>query len=94
MPVIGVRELRERTAEVLHEVRDQKAEYVITYQGRPIALLLPVDEKVLEEAVVQAAKQNVTGRWESYARTAGQVRQNWPAQEDTQELLDDIRDKS
>ena len=52
MPLIGVRELRERTAEVMRRVREEKTEYVITHQGRPTALLLPVDEGAVEAAIV------------------------------------------
>jgi prevent-host-death family protein len=36
MPLIRVRELRERTSEVLRQVREEQTEYVITYQGRPL----------------------------------------------------------
>jgi prevent-host-death family protein len=72
MPLVGVRELRERTSEVLRQVREEGVEYVITYQGRPIAMLLPVDA-------------------ETYAQLAEQVRQAWPAEQSTQDLLDEIR---
>ena len=54
MPLIGVRELREHTAEVLRRVREEKAEYVITYQGHPIALLLPVNTEAIEAATLEA----------------------------------------
>lgn len=91
MPVIGVRELRERATEVLRLVREERAEYVITYQGRPVALLTPVDAEAIEAAVVQAAKQSAVGAWEGYARLAEQIRQAWPAGQGTQDLLDEIR---
>ena len=91
MPLVGVRELRERTSEVLRQVREEGVEYVITYQGRPIAMLLPVDAERVEAAMVQASKRSVTGGWETYAQVAEQVRQAWPAEQSTQELLDEIR---
>jgi prevent-host-death family protein len=91
MPLIGVRDLRQRTAEVLRRVREEKAEYVVTYQGRPIALLLPVDAEVVEAAVLDASKKAVVGGWEAYARVTEKVRQAWPAERDTQEVLDEIR---
>jgi prevent-host-death family protein len=62
MPVIGVRELQERTAEVLGQVHEQKAEYVITHQGRPVAVLLPVNAEVVEAAMVPAGQRSVVGR--------------------------------
>ena len=91
MPLIGVRELRERTSEVLRRVREEKAEYVVTYQGRPIAMLLPVNAERIEAAMVQAGKGNVTGGWETYAQMAQELCQAWPAEQSTQDLLDEIR---
>jgi len=49
MPTVGVRELKNRASEILRTVREQGAEYVITHQGRPTAVLLPVDEDALED---------------------------------------------
>jgi prevent-host-death family protein len=91
MPLIGVRELRNRTSEVLRQVREEGAEYVVTYQGRPIAVLLPVDEERIEAVMVQVGKQSMTGGWEAYAQLAEQTREAWPAEKRTQELLNEIR---
>jgi prevent-host-death family protein len=52
MPKVGVRELKNRTSEILRAVREEGTEYVITYQGRPMAVLLPVDEEDLEDYVL------------------------------------------
>ena len=52
MPRVGVRELKNRTSEILRSVREERAEYVITYQGRPSAVLLPIDEEDLEDYVL------------------------------------------
>lgn len=68
MPVIGVRELREHTSEVLRQVREDSAEYVITHQGRPVALILPINPEAVEEAMVEASKANLVGGVEAYAR--------------------------
>jgi len=91
MPLIGVRELREHTTEVLRHVREEKAEYVVTYQGRPIALLLPVNMETMEAAMIEAGKQSVVGGWEAYARLAEQARKVWLTEQSSQDLLDEIR---
>lgn len=52
MPKVGVRELKNRTSEILRAVREEGAEYIITYQGRPAAVLLPIDEEELEDYVL------------------------------------------
>jgi prevent-host-death family protein len=49
MPQVGVRELKNQTSKILKAVREEKAEYIITYQGRPMAVLLPIDEEELED---------------------------------------------
>jgi len=52
MPKVGIRELKNRTSEILRAVREEGAEYIITYQGRPAAILLPIDEEDLEDYVL------------------------------------------
>lgn len=91
MPMIGVRDLRQRTAEVLRKVREEKAEYIITYQGQPVAILLPLPERQVEEAILQAGKQ-ATASWESYVQLAETLRQEWPPDRDSQTLVDEIRE--
>lgn len=53
---IGVRELKNRATQVLRQVREERAAYVITYYGRPIAVLLPVDEECLANQARRAAE--------------------------------------
>lgn len=57
MPHVGIRELRDRASEILRQVREQKSKYIITYQGRPIALLVPVDQEALELHLHAEAQQ-------------------------------------
>ena len=52
MPKVGIRELKNRTSEIMRTVREEGAEYIITYQGRPMAVLLPIDEDGLEDYVL------------------------------------------
>jgi len=91
MPTIGVRQLREQTSEVLRQVREAQAEYIITYQGKPVALLLPVQTDIVEKAMVEAGRRSVADGWETYARIAEELRRDWPADKSTQELMDEIR---
>jgi len=49
MEWVGIRELKARTSEVMRKLREERAEYVITYRGKPCAILLPVDEETLED---------------------------------------------
>jgi prevent-host-death family protein len=91
MSLIGVRELREQTSEVIRRVREEQAEYVITYNGRPVAVILPLDVERAEAAMVEAGRQAVLDNWDRYERVAAQVRQAWPADRSTQDVIDAIR---
>lgn len=39
---VGVRELKNQASEIVRSVREQHAEYVITYHGQPVARLTPI----------------------------------------------------
>ena len=65
MRQIGLRELRDRASKILREVREEKSEYIITHHGRPVALLIPVDQEALEqhlhnEAQLAASDETLT----------------------------------
>ena len=93
MPIIGVRQLHQQTAEVLRKVREEKTEYIITYQGRPVAMLLPLTEQQVEEAILQAGRQLAASGWELYAQLAEELRREWPKNhQDTKTILDEIRE--
>jgi prevent-host-death family protein len=91
MPAIGIRDLHNRTAEVLRQVREAKAEYVVTYQGRPVALLLPVDTGRLESAMLEAGKRVAADAWARYARLTAELRDAWPPRQRSQDVLDAVR---
>lgn len=91
MAIIGVRELREEATRILQRVREEKAEYIITYQGRPIALLLPLDADRMEAMMMEAGKRALAGGWAAYARLANELRQAWPQDRSAQSALDEVR---
>ena len=91
MLLIDVRELDRQTDQVLQQVREEKARYIITCQGRPIALLIPVDTQAVQAAMIEASKQSIADGWDDYARIAEQMRQTWPAEQETRQLLNAIR---
>lgn len=91
MTMIGVRELRQQTTEVLRRIREEGAEYIITYQGQPVAVLLPLDAEAVEQAILDVGKQGTPHGWDAYAQVAAAVRERWPESASTQAVLDDIR---
>jgi prevent-host-death family protein len=91
MPTIGVRELRERTAEVIRQVREDKQEFMITLQGHPVAILLPVDTEAVEKKMIEASKRSALDPWEMYEKIANELRRKSPTGLTTQEIMDEIR---
>ncbi len=41
----GIRELKNQTSRIVNEVREEMAEYVITSQGQPVAMLRPFSDE-------------------------------------------------
>lgn len=91
MALIGIRELRQKTAEVLRRVQQEGQAYVITQQGRPVALLSPLDQEKIEAEILRSARQSVSDGWRVYHQLAEEIRKAWPAGLETQTLMDDIR---
>ena len=91
MALIGIRELRQKTAEILRRVQQDGEAYVITQQGRPVALLSPLDQEKIEAEILRSARQSVSNGWRVYHQLAEEIRKAWPAGLETQTLMDDIR---
>jgi prevent-host-death family protein len=46
---IGVRELKNRASEIVREVREAQASYVVTLRGEPVAELRPLGVRTIQE---------------------------------------------
>ena len=57
MPRVGIRELKARASEIVRAVREEKAQYVITYQGQPVGVLSPIDEQQLDALLVHSVRR-------------------------------------
>jgi prevent-host-death family protein len=93
MPRVGVRELKDKTTEILKHVREDGAEYVITYHGRPVAVLLPVDKGWLE-AETQRAIETVTpgeGVWAELEALRQEIDRSWRSEKTAVELISEQR---
>lgn len=72
---IGIRDLKNQTSRIVRSVREEMAEYVITLQGKPVALLRPITEAdeqqfrqtQIEEAITEMKQlaQEVAAAWTS-----------------------------
>jgi len=46
---IGIRELKSRASEVVRAVKEERARYVITQRGKPVAAIIPMDALLPEK---------------------------------------------
>jgi prevent-host-death family protein len=80
MPEIGVRELKTRASEIVRQVREQRMRYTITYRGRPVGLLIP-----LEQPQKQVTQDDP---WEELLRLGALIGVNDEGQSATELLLE------
>ena len=52
MPTVGVRELKTRATDIIKQVREEGREFIITYRGTPVGLLIPITEDDLEDYIL------------------------------------------
>ena len=80
MPEVGIRELKNRASEIVRAVREERAEYVITYRGQPVARLIPLtDEADGEQA------------WRELERLSQEISAQWRSDKSAVELLTEMR---
>jgi len=89
MPDVGVRELKIRASEIVRDVREHRARYVITYRGRPVGVLLPLEEAPQPEAL--AGGQPGTAIWEELSALGEEIGRGWQSPLTSAELLSQMR---
>ena len=93
MPDVGVRELKARASEIVRNVRDRRARYTITYRGRPVAVLLPVDEGWMEGETERALASARPGQevWAELEALREEIGQSWRSDKTAVELVSEQR---
>jgi prevent-host-death family protein len=80
MTEVGIRELKNRTSEIVRAVREERVEYIITYRGRPAARLVPI-----------ADEENDQQAWQELERLSQEISARWQSDKSAVELLDEVR---
>jgi prevent-host-death family protein len=89
MPDVGVRELKARASEIVRNVRERRARYVITYRGRPVGLLMPLDE--VPPTSPTSAGVSAIAVWEELTRLGEEIGRGWRSPLTSAELLSEMR---
>ncbi len=83
MAEIGVRELKVHASEIVRAVRDERARYIITYRGRPVGVLAPVDSA--------PGGEPETAAWEELTELGEEIGRGWRSPLTSAELLSQMR---
>ncbi len=67
---VGIRELKQNASELIRQVREEGAEIQVTYHGKVVALLIPVNRPPAQEEA-QA--------WAEIDHLAAEIGARWPA---------------
>lgn len=87
MTRIGIRELKNQTSRIVREVREEQAEYVVTHQGQPVAVLYPYTKADAEHE----RKLEMDAALEAMRKTANEVARAWTSPKTAVEILDEQR---
>ena len=86
MREIGVRELKVKASEIIRSVRTLRARYIITYRGRPVGLLSP-----LQDQEPNRAAYGESSAWDELTRLGKEIGRGWPAGVSSADVLSEMR---
>ena len=88
MREIGVRELKIKASEIVQNMRKRRTRYLITYRGRPVGMLSPLESTDMP-ASPQAADALLA--WNELTRLGQEIAQGWPTGKTSAEYLTEMR---
>ena len=72
MVTVGIRELKQQASQLVRQVREEGNPVQITYHGKVVAMLIPVEQAREPQAEAQAQA------WAELDELAAQIGQRWP----------------
>ena len=84
---IGIRDLKNRTSEIVKEVRESGAEYIVTLHGEPVAVLQPYTRTTDE----QLRRAETEAMIETLESIADRVSKAWTSPKSGLELVEEQR---
>lgn len=90
---VGVRELKNEASEIIRAVREEQAEYVVTYRGQPVAVILPVAESARRAQAEQlvAASRPDDDFWAEWDALGAEIDAQWTSEKTGVELVSEQR---
>jgi prevent-host-death family protein len=93
MPQIGIRELKNDASEIIRAVREDRAEYVVTLRGRPVAVIMPLAEgwPEAEAERAAAAQRENAAFWDRMAALGAEIAEKWQSDKTAVALIEEQR---
>jgi prevent-host-death family protein len=85
MPRIGVRDLKTHASEVMRDVRENRARYVVTHRGEPVGVIVPYSPK--EEVLPLTPDES----WSQLFAALDALGKSWNTPLTSIEVLDEMR---
>ena len=89
MAKIGIRELKTRTSEIVREVREHQASYVVTHREIPVGLLSPFEET--SEITSPIGEYGAGDAWRRLERLGEKMSRSWKAEKPSAQLVSEMR---
>jgi prevent-host-death family protein len=87
--VVRVSELEKRASEIIRAVREQRARYVITHRGRPIGVLMPLEETGAGNLAIN--REPAMAAWDELVRLGEEIGRGRRSSLTSAELLSQMR---
>ncbi len=84
---IGVRELKAKASEIVRNVWKRRARYTITYRGRAVGILLPLDRTTAQGE----GQRSSSDAWAELERLGASVAKHWPKGKTSGDILSKMR---
>lgn len=93
MPQVGIRELKNETSEIIRAVREDQAEYVVTFRGQPVAVILPVGQAMQHRSAEQLLfeSREHADFWARMDALAAEIDAAWTSEKSAVELIEEQR---
>lgn len=89
MPEVGVSELKTRALEIIQDIQERNTRYLITHRGRPVGLLVPIEETGL--GGLPATEEPAMTAWDEMIRLGEEIGHRWRSPLTSTELLSEMR---
>jgi len=74
MEEIGVRDLKTYASKIMRRVREEQAQYTVTYRGKPVGVLMPFPDSPEQEVVIEDSWMRLAALREKMAHLPRPVR--------------------